>query len=314
MKRAVIMGATSGLGREIAMNLVREGWMVGVAGRRVELLEDLQSVMQREQNIIPSALLADARAERTYKQGDNIESLRVEIERIDVTAEDAVEGVERLVKKLGGMDLFVNVAGVGFQNPTLDPVVEKRTFDVNGYGFMRMVDWAYNYFKATKQPLSPTDNLTLSSSSLQGIMQINLPSALASFVGSPKTGEQYEREGQIAIVSSIAGTKPLGTAVAYSATKRMQSHYLTGLAQLARMEGLKIRFTDIRPGFAATDILNPNKHYPMMMSKEYAGRLATQAILKKKRVAVIDWKFAVLTFFWSLIPRCVWERLTFVKN
>ncbi len=289
MKRAVIIGATSGLGREIAMNLVREGWMVGVAGRRVELLEDLQSAMQREQNIIPSALLADARAERPYKQGDNIESLRVEIERIDVTAEDAVEGVERLVKKLGGMDLFVNVAGVGFQNPALDPVVEKRTFDVNGYGFMRMVDWAYNYFKATKQPLSPMDS-------------------------SLKTGEQYEREGQIAIVSSIAGTKPLGTAVAYSATKRMQSHYLTGLAQLARMEGLKIRFTDIRPGFAATDILNPNKHYPMMMSKEYAGRLATQAILKNKRVAVIDWKFAVLTFFWSLIPRCVWERLTFVKN
>ena len=289
MKRAVIMGATSGLGREIAMNLVREGWVVGVAGRRVELLEDLQSAMQREQNIILSALLADARAERPYKQGDNIESLRVEIERIDVTAEDAVAGVERLVKKLGGMDLFVNVAGVGFQNPTLDPAIEKRTFDVNGYGFMRMVDWAYNYFKATKQPLSPTDS-------------------------SPKTGEQYEREGQIAIVSSIAGTKPLGTAVAYSATKRMQSHYLTGLAQLARMEGLKIRFTDIRPGFAATDILNPNKHYPMMMSKEYAGRLATQAILKNKRVAVIDWKFAVLTFFWSLIPRCVWERLTFVKN
>jgi NAD(P)-dependent dehydrogenase (short-subunit alcohol dehydrogenase family) len=254
MKRAIIIGATSGLGREIAMNLVREGWSVGVAGRRVELLDGFA----------------------VY-------------ERIDVTTEDAVNGVERLVEKLGGMDLFVNVAGVGFQNPTLDPKVEKHTFDVNGYGFMRMVDWAYNYFKATRQPLSPTDS-------------------------SPKTGEQYEREGHIAIISSIAGTKPLGTAVAYSATKRMQSHYLTGLAQLARMEGLKIRFTDIRPGFAATDILNPNKHYPMMMSKEYAGRLATKAILKKKRVAIIDWKFAVLTFFWSLIPRFIWERLTFVKN
>ena len=68
MKKAVIIGATSGLGREIAMNLVREGWMVGVAGRRVELLEDLQSVMQKEQNITPSALLADARVERPYKQ------------------------------------------------------------------------------------------------------------------------------------------------------------------------------------------------------------------------------------------------------
>ena len=237
MKRAIIIGATSGLGREIAMNLVREGWSVGVAGRRVELLDGFA----------------------VY-------------ERIDVTAEDAEVGVESLVKKLGGMDLFVNVAGVGFQNPTLDPKVEKHTFDVNGYGFMCMVGWAYNYFKKEK------------------------------------------REGHIAIISSIAGTKPLGTAVAYSATKRMQSHYLTGLAQLARMEGLKIRFTDIRPGFAATDILNPNKHYPMMMKKEYAGRLATRAILKKRRVAVIDWKFAVLTFFWTLIPIWMWERLTFVKN
>ena len=175
MKKAIVIGATSGLGREIAMNLVREGWSVGVAGRRVELLKEFAIY-----------------------------------ERIDVTTEDAVNGVERLVEKLGGMDLFVNVAGVGFQNPTLDPKVEKYTFDVNGYGFMRMVDWAYNYFKATRQPLSPTDS-------------------------SPKTGEQYEREGHIAIISSIAGTKPLGTAVAYSATKRMQSHYLTGLAQLARM-------------------------------------------------------------------------------
>ena len=237
MKRAIVIGATSGLGREIALNLQREGWAVGVAGRRVELLDGFD----------------------VY-------------ERIDVTSEYAVEGVERLVEKLGGVDLFVNVAGVGFQNPTLDPIVEKHVFDVNGYGFMRMVDWAYNYFKRTNQP------------------------------------------GHIAVISSIAGTKPLGTAAAYSDTKRMQSHYITALSQLARMEHLNIHFTDIRPGFAATDILNPNKHYPMMMSKEYAGRLATRAILKKKRVAIIDWKFAVLTFFWSLIPRWVWERLTFVKN
>ena len=246
MKRAIIIGATSGLGREIALNLLRGGWQVGIAGRREDLLKEVASMPEFVG--------------------------RVEYERVDVTADDAIDAVERLVSKLGDIDLFVNVSGVGFQNPTLDPAVEKKTFDVNGYGFMRMVDWAYNYFRSTK------------------------------------------REGQIAIVSSIAGTKPLGTAAAYSATKRMQSHYLTALAQLARMDGVNIKFTDIRPGFAATDILNPNKHYPMMMAKEYAGRLATRAILKKRRVAIIDWKFAVLTFFWALIPRCVWERLTFVKN
>ncbi len=264
MKKAIVIGATSGLGREIAMNLVREGWAVGIAGRRVELLEELANEMNTIIRLVSVGPL---------KEEDNMSGRGEAVyERIDVTTEDAVEGVERLVERLGGMDLFVNVAGVGFQNPTLDPKVEKHTFDVNGYGFMRMVGWAYNYFK------------------------------------------REECEGQIAIVSSIAGTMPLGTAAAYSATKRMQSHYLTALAQLARMEGVGIKFTDIRPGFAATDILNPNKHYPMMMEKEYAGRLATRAILKKRRVAVIDWKFAVLTFFWTLIPRCVWERLTFVKN
>ena len=244
--RAIIIGATSGLGREVAINLLCEGWHVGIAGRREELLEEIASNPEFGTNVV--------------------------YERIDVTAEDAVEGVERLARRLGGMDLFVNVSGVGFQNPTLDSAVEKKIFDVNGYGFMRMVGWAYNYFK------------------------------------------REWGEGHIAVISSIAGTKPLGTAAAYSATKRMQSHYITALAQLARMEGVNVKFTDIRPGFAATDILNPNKHYPMMMKKEYAGRLATEAILKKKRVAVIDWKFAILTFFWSLIPRCVWERLTFVKN
>jgi short-subunit dehydrogenase len=244
--KAIIIGATSGLGREIAFNLLREGWHVGIAGRRDELLKEIADSAEFGTNVV--------------------------YERIDITSEDVIPSVERLLSKLGDIDLFVNVSGVGFQNPSLDSTIEKNIFDVNGYGFMRMVDWAYNYFMRTNRP------------------------------------------GHIAIVSSIAGTKPLGTAAAYSATKRMQSHYITALSQLARMEHLNIRFTDIRPGFAATDILNPNKHYPMMMTKEYAGRLATRAILKKKRVAIIDWKFAILTFFWSLIPRCIWERLTFVKN
>lgn len=107
---------------------------------------------------------------------DNIAWFWVEIEQIDVKAEDALEG-ERLEGKLGGVDLFVNVSGVGFQNMELNSKVEKHIFGVNGYGFMRMVDWAYNYFKREK------------------------------------------REGQLAIVSSIADTKPLETAAIYLLNK-----------------------------------------------------------------------------------------------
>lgn len=34
MKRAIIIGATSGIGKEVAQRLLSEGWQIGIAGRR----------------------------------------------------------------------------------------------------------------------------------------------------------------------------------------------------------------------------------------------------------------------------------------
>ena len=94
----------------------------------------------------------------------------------------------------------------------------------------------------------------------------------------------------------------------------MQSTYLSALAQLSRMEHIPVRFTDIRPGFVATDILNPDKHYPMLMTKEKATDHIMKALRRKKRVYTFDWRFRVVTFFWRLIPRGIWERITWIKN
>ena len=58
--------------------------------------------------------------------------------------------------------------------------------------------------------------------------------------------EQHGK-GHIAVISSIAGTKGLGSAPAYSATKRFQNTYIDALDQLAHMKKLNISFTDIRP-------------------------------------------------------------------
>ncbi|MDR1103091.1 MAG: SDR family NAD(P)-dependent oxidoreductase, partial [Tannerella sp.] len=44
MKRAIIIGATSGIGREVAKKLLEEGWRIGVAGRREGELRALQAV------------------------------------------------------------------------------------------------------------------------------------------------------------------------------------------------------------------------------------------------------------------------------
>ena len=73
--------------------------------------------------------------------------------------------------------------------------------------------------------------------------------------------------GHLAAISSIAGTKGLGAAAAYSASKRYQNTYLDALAQLSRMQRLDIRITDIRPGFVDTPLLREGK-YPMLMRPE----------------------------------------------
>ena len=238
MKRIVIVGATSGLGLETARLCIREGWRVGVAGRRLEALE---------------ALRAEAPAQ-------------VEIEPLDITREDATERLKQLIERLGGMDIYLHSSGIGSQNARLRPDIEIETLRTNGEVFVRMVVAAFGYFRS-------------------------------------------RGGGHIAVISSIAGTRGLGAAPAYSATKRMQNTYIDALTQLARMEGCGIRFTDIRPGFVATPLLAGDGCYPMLMSTEKVARRIMQVLRKPRRRVVIDRRYAWLVFGWKLIPQWLWERL-----
>ena len=239
MKRAIIIGATSGIGREIALRLVAEGWQTGVAGRRADKLKTLQEAAPE----------------------------RITVQTLDVTQEDASEHLQQLIAQTGGMDLFLLSSGVGKENPELLPDTEDRTLATNALGFTRMVTAAFRYFRA-------------------------------------------HGGGHIAVITSVAGTKGMGAAPAYSATKRFQNTYIDALSQLARTQRLPIRFTEIRPGFVATDILDNAKHYPMLMQPEQVAEQIVRALRRRRRVVVIDWRYAVLVFFWRLIPRWLWERMT----
>lgn len=115
--------------------------------------------------------------------------------------------------------------------------------------------------------------------------------------------------GHLAAISSIAGTRGLGSAPAYSATKRMQNTYIDALAQLSHMERLPIRFTDIRPGFVATPLLNDTHHYPMLMSVDRVADRIVRALERCRRRIVIDRRYAVMVFLWRLLPEWLWERL-----
>ena len=268
-KKAIIVGASSGIGREVARQLLGKGWTLGVAARREEPL---------------LALKAEAPE-------------RVEVMTIDVTADDAVERLLELIERLGGISLYFHASGIGKQNRTLEPDIEMRTAETNALGFMRMVGAAFRYF-AEQAPYNPPvgDEPT---SPKEGLREaLNAPHRGA-------TGAQFV----LTAITSIAGTKGLGPAPAYSATKALQVNYLEALEQQARQRGLPIHVLDIRPGFVDTALLNDDFPYPMLMRPEAVARDIVRSIEARRHVRIIDWRYRILTFFWRLIPRWAWRHL-----
>ena len=115
--------------------------------------------------------------------------------------------------------------------------------------------------------------------------------------------------GQIAAITSVAGTKGLGVAASYSASKRFQRNYLSALRQLATRRGDNIVITDVRPGFIRTPLLDADKNYPMLMTVDYVAPMIELAILKRRRVATVDWRWRLLDAAWVAIPTSWWERV-----
>ena len=226
-KKIIIIGATSGIGREVANIYIAQGWKVGVAGRRAQELETLRLTAP----------------EQVYTQV------------LDVTEDNATQKLQKLIEQIGGMDVFLLSSGIGKQNYSLQTDIELATAATNVDGFIRMTNAAFHFF-------------------------------------------EQQGHGHLAIISSIAGTKGLGAAAAYSATKRFQSTYMEALEQLARMNKLNISFTDIRPGFVATPLLKDDS-YPLLMKATTVAYQIVKAIGKKKRIAIIDWKYQILVFLSS---------------
>ena len=89
---------------------------------------------------------------------------------------------------------------------------------------------------------------------------------------------------------------------------------IDALAQLSHMENCGIRFTDIRPGFVATPLLSGDGRYPMLMRTEKVAARIMHVLRHPRRRVVIDRRYALMVFFWKLIPEWLWERLNIRKD
>ena len=123
MKKAIIVGASSGIGKGLARLLIENDYKVGITGRKTELLDELKKTNSNSFIV------------KTFDATDT----KISIEKL-----------EELTSELGGLDLLIFSSGTGDLNETLDFEIERKIIDLNVTGFTNIIDWTYNYFEKQK--------------------------------------------------------------------------------------------------------------------------------------------------------------------
>ena len=116
-KKAIVIGASSGMGREVAKLLSMQGYTVGLAARRLPLLQSLQQELPNPSHI----------------------------KQLDVTATDAREKLQELIDEMGGLDLIV-IAISAYLDNRRGWTEQRRTLVTDSMAFIAMADVAFKYF------------------------------------------------------------------------------------------------------------------------------------------------------------------------
>jgi short-subunit dehydrogenase len=122
MKKAIVVGATSGIGEGIARLLIENDYKVAITGRRTHLLDEIK------------------KANPDYITGS--------FDVRDTT--EISKHLENLVLALEGLDLLIISSGTGDITEYLDFNIEKNAIDTNVRGFTAVADWSFNYFENQK--------------------------------------------------------------------------------------------------------------------------------------------------------------------
>ena len=118
MKKAIIIGASSGIGRGISLELLKKDYKIGISARREERLNEIKKV--------------------------NPENVIVKV--FDSSTEKNDILLDYFINKLDGVELIIYCSGIGILNKELDYNIEKKVNNLNVSGFTQVINHAYNYF------------------------------------------------------------------------------------------------------------------------------------------------------------------------
>jgi len=117
-KNVLIIGASSGLGKELALQYATDGWKVGVLARRTSLLLELSK-------LFPTTLLT--------QQGD------ISSPEIDTQLQTISSAMEKI-------DLIIVCASVVHMDTDIGSGKEAETIAINVQGYATVLQFAWNYF------------------------------------------------------------------------------------------------------------------------------------------------------------------------
>ncbi len=123
MKKAIIIGASSGIGRELAIEMSKRGYELGITARRLDMLQEVAKLCPN----------------KTY------------IKTMDTLRYDEARSIlEQLIAEMNGVDIVVYNAGVGSSQG--DWHAEQQMHEINAVGFAAIARKAFDYFESNKKP------------------------------------------------------------------------------------------------------------------------------------------------------------------
>jgi short-subunit dehydrogenase len=116
--KVIVIGATSGIGKELVRVFHKNNYIVGATGRRVSLLREIESELKD----------------------------RIHVKEMDITSTEARETLESLIREMEGVDIVVVSAGTG--DLSVNWEAEKQTIETNVLGFSAMSNVVFQYFSS----------------------------------------------------------------------------------------------------------------------------------------------------------------------
>ena len=235
-----ITGASSGIGKALAIKFAENGWIVAASARRENLLKELN---QTNQNIYPFPL--------------------------DVTEVENCKSVaKKIIEQFNNIDICV--FGTGMHDPksekrfNLDKI--RKIMEVNYFGTMNSINSVYEYFSERKN-------------------------------------------GQISIISSVAGYRGLPAAGAYCASKAALTSFTESLYFDMQMKNVRVSL--ISPGFIKTPMTDQNDFpMPMIKSPEFAANEIYKGLTNKKSFEIhFPKSFTYLMKFLQILPNSIYFKL-----